>query len=129
MSQAPIQTGHRIGNETLTWIHPNEHISPLRDNLLIEPLPLDLGTSLDVVYQGKPVRGRVVAAGPGHYPKRYNGPKGYRSKTWNATRFQPTEVKVGDIVDIGGLELGGYLFQTLRWGDKDLILCREADVT
>jgi hypothetical protein len=37
-------------------------------------------------------------------------------------------VKRGDIVELGGLEIGGYLFATVRWGAKEVVIAREADV-
>lgn len=120
--------GTRVGNECLEFIRENEQIRPLRDQIIVEPLQMDHGTSLEVVYRGKALRGTVLAVGPGHYPRRYNGPKGKRSKAWDAKCFQPCDVKIGDIVDLGGQELGGYLFQTIRWGSKEVVICREADV-
>jgi len=70
-----------------------------------------------------------VAVGPGHYPIKYNGPKGKRTKSWRSKRFQPCDIQVGDIIDLGGLERQGYLFPTVRWGAKEVVVCREADVT
>lgn len=120
--------GTRVGNECLEFVRESDQIRPLRDQIIVEPLQMDHGTSLEVVYRGKALRGTVLAVGPGHYPRRYNGPKGKRSKAWDAKCFQPCDVKVGDIVDLGGQELGGYLFQTIRWGSKEVVICREADV-
>lgn len=120
--------GVRVGNELLACIRADEQIRPLRDQIVVEPLPLDHGTSLSVVYGGKPVRGRILAVGPGVYPKRYNGRKGQRTKSWDSKHFRPCDLKVGDIVDLGGLELGGYLFPRVLWGDKDVVICREEDV-
>lgn len=120
--------GTRVGNEVLDFVPASASIRPLRDVIIVEPLEMDHGTSLQVVYRGKPLRGKVLAAGPGHYPRRYNGPKGKRSKAWDAKCFQPCDVKVGDVVDLGGQELGGYLFTTVRWGSKEVVVCREGDV-
>lgn len=127
--------GIRVGNELLTWIRADEQIRPLRDQIVIEPLPLSLNTSLEVIYRGKPVRGRVLAVGPGLHRRKYFDSQGQHTerrgdrKTSKLSRhFQPTEVKVGDIVDFGGLEFDGYLFPRVRWGDIDTVICREADV-
>lgn len=120
--------GVRVGNELLAFIGHNERIRPLRDRIVIEPLPIDHGTSLEYAYQGRPTRGRILAVGPGRYPIKYNGPKGRRTKSWDSKHFRPCDLKVGDIVDIGGLELGGYLFPRVLWGDKDVVICREEDV-
>lgn len=124
-----INYGTRIGNEiACSFIRADEQIRPLRDQIVIEPLPLDLGTSLTVVYRGKPCRGIIRAVGPGCYPKKYDGPRGKRSKVWDSKHLRPCDVKVGDVVDIGGLDIGGYLFPLIRWGDMDVVICREEDV-
>ena len=68
--------------------------------------------------------------GPGHYPRRYdNYDKSRRTKTWLSKSFQPTEVKVGDIVELGGIEFRGYDFPTFLWGGKKHAFVREADVS
>ena len=128
MSQDIVSRGVRIGNESLTFIKAKQKIRPLRDGLVVEPLEWEPSDTLSVVYTGKPLRGVVRAAGPGCYPKRYNGPKGKRTKSWNARSFRPCDVRVGDIVELGGLELGGYLYPTVVWGNAEVILCREEDV-
>lgn len=120
--------GTRVGNEVLDFVSDQETIRPLRDVIIVEPLEMDHGTSLHVVYRGKALRGTVVAVGPGVYPKKYDGPKGKRSKSWDSKHFRPCDVKVGDVVDLGGGEIGGYLFQTIRWGTKEVVMCREQDV-
>lgn len=120
--------GSRVGNEILDFVPATSTIKPLRDVIIVEPLEMDHGTRLAVVYRGKTLRGKVLAVGPGHYPRKYNGPKGKRSKAWDSKHFQPCDVKVGDVVDLGGQELGGYLFQTILWGTKEVVMCREADV-
>jgi len=120
--------GIRVGHETNVIVRADEHIRPLRDHIVVEVLAWEPSKILDVVYHGKPLRGRILAVGPGHYPKRYNGPKGQRSKCWDSKSFLPTDLKVGDIVEFGGLEIRGYLFTLIRWGSKDCVVCREADV-
>lgn len=127
--------GTRMGNELLAWIPATEHIRPLRDQIVIEPLPLDLNSSLEVVYRGKPVRGIIRAVGPGRHPIKYldshGNPthrRGDRKTAILSKHFRPCDVKLGDIVDIGGLDIGGYLFPLIRWGDWDVVICREEDV-
>jgi co-chaperonin GroES (HSP10) len=120
--------GVRVGNESITCVPAEAHIRPLRDNIVIEPLDWRPSSTIEVVYTGKPLRGVVKAVGPGRYPKLYNGPKGQRSKSWDSKSYRPTEVKVGDVVELGGLEIRGYLFQTIRWGAKEVIVCSEQDV-
>lgn len=126
--QQPIESGCRIGNEVLDFVPADAKIRPLRDQIIVEPIDWKPSSTLEVVYRGKPLRGIVRAAGPGCYPKRYDGPKGRRTKSWDSTQFRPCDVKVGDFVELGGIELGGYLFQTFRWGSKEMIICREEDV-
>lgn len=120
--------GVRVGNELLAFVRHDEQIRPLRDQIVVEPLPIDHGTSLEYAYQGKPTRGRILAVGPGRYPIKYNGRKGQRTKSWESKHFRPCDLKVGDIVDLGGLELGGYLFTRVIWGARDVVICREEDV-
>jgi co-chaperonin GroES (HSP10) len=121
--------GVRIGHESFYAIPATSKIRPLRDQIVVEPIPWPFSQILEVVYSGRPLRGKVKAVGPGLHEKRYNGPKGKRTKSWDSRYFRKTEVKVGDVVQLGGLSLGGYLFPTFRWGDKEYVICREADVT
>jgi co-chaperonin GroES (HSP10) len=123
--------GCRIGNETNLVIPASETIRPLRDHVLLEILAWEPSKILEVVYRGKPLRGRVLAVGRGTFPKKYNGPRGKRDKCWDSKVFLPTDTKVGDIVELGGLEIRGYLFTSyasFRWGDKDCLMVREADI-
>ncbi len=129
MNAQTVQTGTRIGNETYTFVEANTKIRPLRDQIILEPLPWPFSDTIQVVYTGRPLRGKVKAIGPGVYPKKYNGPKGVRTKSWDSKAFRPCDVKVGDVVQVGGLGIDGYLFQTFRWGNKEHVICSERDVT
>ena len=129
MDFGPKIGGTRIGHETFDAVAAEAVIRPLRDQIIIEPLEWRPSDIINVVYWGKPLRGKVLAAGPGTYTRLYDGPKGKRTKTWRSKAFRPCDVKVGDIVELGGLELGGYLFQTFRWGSRECVICQEADVT
>src|SRR6266404_3404822 len=111
--------GVRLGNETLTFIQTGERLRPLRDHIVVEPLPF---VSPIIIDCWKPIRGRVLATGKGHYPKQYDGPKGKRTKTWDSKAFLPCDVKVGDLVELGGTEIGGYLHMTVRWGTKEVVV-------
>jgi co-chaperonin GroES (HSP10) len=51
-----------------------------------------------------------------------------RTKSWDSKAFRPCDVKVGDIVHLAGLEIGGYLHTTIRWGHKTVVVCREEDI-
>jgi hypothetical protein len=121
--------GKRIGHETFDAIPESSRVRPLRDTVIIEPLEWRPSKIIDVAYSGKPLRGIVKAVGPGRYPIRYNGPKGKRTKSWESKNFLPCTVQVGDLVELGGLELGGYLFETFRWGEKEHVIIREVDIT
>jgi hypothetical protein len=129
MNAQTIQSGTRIGNESFDSVSAKAKIRPLRDQIILEPLPWPFSDTIEVVYAGRPLRGKVKAIGRGIYPTRYNGPKGKRTKSWSSMSFRPCDVKVGDIVQIGGLGIDGYLFQTFRWGNVTHVVCSERDVT
>ena len=119
------ECGVRLGNELLEFIPANSKIRPLRDVIVVEPLPAN---EVLQIPGWKTIRGKVLAVGPGHYEKKYDGPKGKRTKTWDSTHFTPCDVRVGDLVELGGKEIGGFLHTTVRWGRKEVVICREADV-
>jgi hypothetical protein len=113
-----------------TMVPAGQAIRCRRDYMIVEPLPVDHCVSFEVIEHTKPLRGIVKAIGPGCYPKRYDHPdKHRRSKTWDSKHFLPTQVKVGDVVELGGYEYGGYAFQTFLWGDILHVICRELDVS
>ena len=124
-----VSRGTRLGNECFDAVPADSYVRPLRDQIVVEPIPWPFSDIIEVVYTGRPLRGKIRAVGPGVYEKLYDGPKGKRTKSWDSRAFRPTEVKVGDIVQLGGLSIDGYLFQTFRWGDKECVICREADIT
>lgn len=102
---------------------------PLGDRLLVRPLPAVTSDILSVVHQSRPVRGVVVSAGPGYRQKRrYKNSKGEVYKTGETGRVIPTEVRPGDVVELGGKELGGYSFPTVVIGNVEHIICQEQDV-
>lgn len=125
------QSGIRIGRKRVDIIPADCSIRPLRDQIVIKPLdwepsPILKQLGVEIVWQGKTLRGEVLAVGPGHYRKQYSRD---RSKSWDSKQFTPCEVKIGDIVELGGLEIRGYGFDELRWGSQPIVICREADVT
>ena len=106
---------------------PGTKLRPLRDQIIVKPLAWEPSKTIQIAGDTrKPLRGTVVAVGPGCYPKRYNRD---RSKTWDSKAFRRTEVKVGDMVELGGLELGGYRFQQVVMDNELHVICREEDVT
>jgi co-chaperonin GroES (HSP10) len=125
--------GGELSASSLTYIAPDEQIRPLHDHVIIEPLGVVHSTILTVIEQTKPLRGVVKAVGKGHYPLRYDNEKGRRTRMWRSSVFQKTEVKVGDVVELGSVRIdgriSGYSFQTFMWGSKEHLICREADIS
>ena len=119
-----------LSHRSNTHIEARMKIRPLHDHIIVEPLDVWHSDVLIVIEPTKPVRGIVKAVGLGHYPKKYDHPdKSKRTKMWDSNVFQPTEVKVGDIVNLGSPQgARGYAFQSIMWGDKLHIVAREADV-
>ena len=121
--------GARFGGETLTMIAADEKIRPLRDSIVLQPEDVVYSKYLIVEHKTKPLKGKVLAVGPGHYPIRYDhAEKHKRTKSWSSKVFQPTQVKVGDRVELGGAEIEGYAFEGFYWGDRYCIWCTERDV-
>lgn len=118
-----------LSYDSLTYVEPEKQIRCRGDHIVVQPLSVEHSSILEVVEDTRPLRGIVKAVGPGHYPKRYNHPdKHVRNKMWRSPTFQPTEVKVGDVVELGGAGLGGYNFQTFLWGEQPHLICTERDV-
>ena len=98
---------------------------PLRDGIVIKPLPVRLSKIINSERTGS-FRGTVLAVGPGEYPNIYNAD---RSKVRRSKCFRPTEIKVGDIVELGGQEHDkGYAFPHFLLNGEDVILASEKDV-
>ncbi len=81
-------------------------IRPLRDFLMVEPLPDPLSPTLQVIHHERTAYAVVRAAGPGKYDKH--------------GKLTPTQVKVGDKV-----RFGKFAFPKIE--DKYLLI-QEADV-
>jgi co-chaperonin GroES (HSP10) len=95
------------------------------DRILVRPLDLKLSNVIIANWTGKTVRGEVVSVGPGEYPNRYNSD---RSKVWKSKVFRPTEVRPGDIVELGGLDIGGYAFPRIMLNGEEHLIASEKDV-
>lgn len=128
---APNGRSGELSYVSSIFIRADQKIRPLRDHIIVEPLPVDHASVLQVFEGGKPVRGIVKAVGPGHYPKIYDHPdKHRRTRMRDSKYFLPTEVKIGDIVELGSPQgMRGYNFPQIVWGNKIHIICREADVS
>jgi hypothetical protein len=126
--------GAELSYASTTYIAPDEKIKMMHDFILVEPLGVEHSQILTVIENIKPVRGIVKAVGPGVFPLCYDHvEKNKRTKMWRSSVFQPTCVKVGDMVELGCVRIDGrivgYSFQQIYWGNKMHILCREADVS
>lgn len=127
--------GALLSHKTTTHIPAHCKIRPINDQILVEPLDGCLSSIVYIASETKPLKGIVRAVGPGMNHKKYRDKDGLptndrakrRSFVWSKY-FQRTQVRVGDEVELGGLELGGYSFQTLYHGDKLMLMATERDV-
>ncbi len=112
-----------------------QHASQLRmlgDRILLRPLPWEPSKVIEVVRHGRALRGEVVRVGPGIHPicKRVAQADG-RKRVEYSRHFRPTEVKVGDVVELGGLNIfdgQGYQFTEVLVGNETMLVCSERDV-
>ena len=105
----------------------------LRDRLLVRPLDWHPSTIISIVRNQRPLRGEVVSVGPGRLYRRYKPhPTDSNKRTYVETkRFIPTQVKVGDVVELGGLNAydgQGYNFPQVTIGTETFIIVQEQDV-
>lgn len=102
------------------------------DRLLVRPLEWKPSEVIHVERRGRSLRGLVIAAGPGAYlKKRRPHPDGKRQIVTETRTFVPMTVRVGDTVELGGLNVfdgQGYNFPTVNVGGVEHIVCQEADV-
>lgn len=110
----------------------------LSDRILLKPLDWQgeevhgEGARLHVVRSGRTLRGLVVAVGKGHHPtsKRTKLNDGRRRVEYSR-HFRPTEVKPGDVVELGGLNVfdgNGYQFVEILYNGEKHLICQERDV-
>ena len=124
-----IKSGVELDRKRVEYIPPDAVIKPLGDRIFVKPLPALTSTILSVVHQSKALRGTVVAVGPGYRLKKlYRNSRGEAVKSGETGRVRPTEVKVGDVVELGGKEIGGYSFPRINIGNEEHIICQEQDV-
>jgi co-chaperonin GroES (HSP10) len=117
------QEGVDMRDGRVEWVDGN--FKPLGDRMLVKPLKVELSTTIEAHWRGRTLRGQVVAVGPGEYPNIYNAD---RSKVRKSRVFRPTEVKVGDIVELGGIDIGGYAFPRIMYRGEEHVLASEKDV-
>lgn len=97
------------------------------DRILLRPLEWDHGCEhILVVRHGRAVRGEVLAVGPGRWQTFRRNNKLYQSKL-----FRPTVVKIGEVVELGGLNIfdgKGYQFPAVIVNGEKCIVVTERDV-
>ena len=123
--------GVRFSDKTVNFVAPTERIRPLRDQIIVKPLPLRFSDTIKAEWRGEVVYGEVIACGPGCYPNIHNrgnkDGKPYRT-VYQSRRFRATEVKVGDRVHLGGVDIGGYLFPRV-WAEGGwCVIATEKDI-
>ena len=124
-----IKQGVELDRKRVEYIPEDAVIKPLGDRIFVRPLPGITSSVLQVVHQGKALRGTIVAVGPGYRLKRqYRNSRGEVYKVGETGRVRATEVKVGDVVELGGKEIGGYSFPRVNIGNVEHIICQEQDV-
>jgi co-chaperonin GroES (HSP10) len=110
---------------------------PLEDRMFLRPLEWDASNIVIAIRHGRPVRGEVMAIGRGHYPIRYiagydkQGRYSSRAKMVRSDHFRPTEVKIGDVVELGGLNAfdgEGFKFEEVLYNGERCLICTERDV-
>lgn len=127
----PIKTGKRITDKSPTFLPEDVQLRMTRDHILVRSTEAIESQHIIAHWDGAPTRGVVVSVGPGTYLNVHRrgkkDGKDYHTVK-QSTRFTPTEVKPGDVVELGGREIGGYLFQQVMIGAVPHIVCREQDV-
>lgn len=120
------EEGIRLETQRTEIVGAEEQIRPLRDFLLLRPLPWEPSRTIQIAGNTRrTLCGEVIAKGPGCYPLRYNRE---RSECWHSPAFRPTACEIGDIVELGGLHLDGYSFFRIQIGNDPYLLCRDEDV-
>jgi len=130
-SQPIRDTGKRITDTHPTTLAKGVELRMLRDQILVRPMAAYESQHILGIWDGAPTRGVVIAVGPGCYPNIHirgkRDGKDYRTIK-QSTQFRPTELTPGMIVELGGREIGGYLFLQLLIDNVLHLICREADV-
>lgn len=118
-------TGVRL-ESTRYEIITSKEFRPLRDYILVRPLPWKPSRTIQIAGDTRrTLRGTVLATGPGTYPKRYNR---NRSRSWESPAFRPTEVQIGQTIELGGLHIDGYEWPKVIYNGEPCIICRDEDV-
>ena len=121
-----------LSHTSIAFIAPHERIRPLRDVIIIKPIAPKFSGVIETVWQGKPIKGEVIASGPGRYPNKHKrGEKdGKKFHTIESSKhFRQMDVKVGDIVHLEGMDRGGVPHQTVNVHGVECVMCSEQDIT
>jgi co-chaperonin GroES (HSP10) len=99
VTQILQQSGVRVGErKSYNGIPAGTQLRPLRDMIVVRPLDYVPSQIIAVAgVEDPPLRGIVIAVGPGDYHRQYNAD---RSKSWFSKVRTPCDVKVGDEVEI-----------------------------
>ena len=121
----------RVERRTYDSLAATETLRPLRDRILGRVLPLKLSQTIIADWKGSAVRCEIIAAGPGRYPNVIRSGtkdgKSYRTVD-TASTFRATEVKVGMIVHLGGMELDGYIWPRVYINHEEHVIFQEDDI-
>lgn len=121
----------RVQRKSHDFIAATETLRPLRDRILGRVLPLKLSQTIIANWQGSAVRCEIMACGPGRFPNVHRkGTKDGKSYhlVHSSGTFRATEVKVGEIVHLGGMELDGYIFPRVYIANEEHVLFQEDDI-
>lgn len=124
-------SGVTINRRTTDILPRGSQLRMLRDHILVKPLDWQPSRIVEIAGNvRKPLRGLVVAVGPGQRRRKYRfNEKGERIRVSEINGKQiPCDVKVGDTVELGGLEIGGYSFPEILIGNERHVIAQEADV-
>lgn len=126
-----MMDGTRVERKATDFVGQNETLRPLRDQIIVKVLPLKLSDTIHADWSGGAVRGQIIAAGPGCYVNVHD--RGTKDgKEYRTVRpgkhFRKTEVRVGQIVHLGGMENGAYIWPEIYIGHDRHVICRELDI-
>lgn len=112
----------------------------LRDRLLVRPLEWSPSVIIATIRHGRPLRGVVIAVGPGRLYRKYrnkpaalrrNGLVQEQREFVETGTYIPVQVKSGDVIELGGLNIfdgQGYNFPQVIIGTERFLICQEQDV-
>lgn len=109
-------------------------LRPLRDRIVVKPIDWQPSKIIEVAgSKRRTLKGTVIAVGPGANVRKYDFrtlPDGRRERCGyrDYSQLVPMELKVGDVVELGGFEIDGYTFQEIYIGNEMHVICQQQDV-